>query len=138
MIVFDEYNYALELDNQKIDTTYNIIKKGIVLAKLYFSQGLDEKEVYSKLCRKLIVLDSGGNYEVKQAKINIMISMAKNNPELKRRELSFSEYELKTISSLSTKSLQVFAFVMLCLFKFNDNNRFYINEREVFRLAGLS
>ena len=45
MIVFDEYNYALELDNQKIDTTYNIIKKGIVLAKLYFSQGLDEKEV---------------------------------------------------------------------------------------------
>ena len=138
MIVFDEYNYALELDNQKIDTTYNIIKKGIVLAKLYFSQGLDEKEVYSKLCRKLIVLDSGGNYEVKQAKINIMISMAKNNPELKRRELSFSEYELKIISSLSTKSLQVFAFVMLCLFKFNDNNRFYINEREVFRLAGLS
>ena len=46
MIVFDEYNYALELDNQKIDTTYNIIKKGIVLAKLYFSQGLDENLLF--------------------------------------------------------------------------------------------
>ena len=84
MIVFDEYNYALELDSQKIDTTYNIIKKGIVLAKLYFSQGLDEKEVYSKLCRKLIVLDGGGEamcarFDHEQVKVGDKVSVRVGN-----------------------------------------------------------
>ena len=137
MIVFDEYEYALELENQNIDSSYNVIKKGIILAKYYFYQGYSEDEVYKKLCQKFIVLDNGGNYDIKHAKINIMIASAKSNPELKRSNINFSEYELNLIHSIKDEKLEIFMFVMLCIFKFNNNNKFYVNEREILRMCNL-
>ena len=138
MIIFDELSYAKEIENEKIESSYNCIKKGIILAKYYMSIGKSEEEILRLLNKKFSILDCSYNYNVKYLKIKKMIEQAKQNPELIQKSIEFSNDELEFIRNIKNINIEKVVFILLCLTKFYNYAPIYFSVKEVFDLAKVN
>lgn len=136
MIVFDELAFAKRVENSEITDTYYSFKKGVILAKYYFSQGYSEKEVRNKIESKFSILDGSYNYNIKYIKINRIIEQAKQSPELVSKSINFSKEELDFIHSFKDVKIERIYFILFCISKFYGN-LFYFYDREIFELAQI-
>lgn len=134
MIVFNEKQYAENLDKQKSIQT-NIIKNGIILAKLYISKGYTDKEIFDLLWSKYDVIK---NYDIKYKKIDLFIKCAKEGSELENKTIKFSNNELDFIHKIGNITYEKIFFVLFCISKIYNNRYFYFTDREIFRCADVS
>ena len=137
MIIFDEMSFAKSVENENIESSYNCIRKGISLAKLYMLQGKTEEEILRLLNNKFSILNCSYNYNIKYLKIKKMIEQAKNNPEIIQKNIQFSKEELDFIHNINNVNIEKVLFIMFCITKFYNYAPIYFSVKEVFDLAKI-
>lgn len=136
-IIFNEIEYAKAVEKEKINNSYNIMRKGILLAKLYISRGLDDEEVLKLLNEKFSILDCSYNYNIKYIKIKKMLSLAKQNPNMMNKSIHFNDSELNFIHNINDINIEKILFVMLSITKFYNYTPIYFINKEIFDLAKI-
>ena len=133
MVIFDELEYAEEIEKENITTVTNCVKKGCMLAKLYFHNGCSEEEVNKLLNQKFAFVSDVYGEKIKDIKIKAMINYAKKKPCIEPRSINFSKEELDFIHENSDTKITEKVFFMLLAFSKYYSNSFYFSDRELLR-----
>lgn len=138
MIIFDEKKYAESMIKKGFQTKHKNVYELSLLAKYYFSLGLDEVKVKEKIiafCKKFVEqFNSDEWYKI----INKTVSIAKKGKLITGRTVEISESELNKIKQLNSLNEQKVAFTMLVLYKFYDCKKFEVSIEDLYRLCKLN
>lgn len=136
-IIFNEIEYAKAVEKEKINSSYNIMRKGVLLAKLYINRGLDDKEILKLLNKKFSILDCNYNYNIKYIKIKKMLNLARQNPNMMDKSICFNDAELNFIHNINDINIEKILFIMLSITKFYNYSPIYFVNKDIFDLAKI-
>lgn len=136
-IIFNEVEYAENIEKEKITSSYDIMRKGILLAKLYINRGLSDNEILILLNKKFDILDCSYNYNIKYTKIKKMLTLAKQNPNMMNKSIYFNDSELNFIHNINDINIEKILFIMLSITKFYNYAPIYFTNKEIFNLSKI-
>lgn len=113
------------------------------LAKYYFHQGYNRKDVYDKINMFMLANCPGYNAVLCREMVDKSISYAEKHPIVCVDGISVTENEIEKICALSAKRMRRVMFAYLCIAKFNylvnEKTNYWVgtDDKDVFRLADV-
>ena len=113
------------------------------LAKYYFHQGYNRKDVYDKINMFMLANCPGYNAVLCREMVDKSISYAEKHPIVCVDGISVTENEIEKICALPAKRMLRVMFAYLCIAKFNylvnEKTNYWVgtDDKDVFRLADV-
>lgn len=135
---FDELDNAIEMYNSDKISGSNYFAKAILLSRYLMGINKTDEEIKKILLEKIRYPTTMYSDVLIEKELNNIIKVSKNRGPLVSKTIYIYENELNIIKSFNNYRVEKMAFVLLCLYKYNNNAPFNVSDRGLIRYSKLS